>query len=191
MPQKYLKMSSEKLCGFMGPINDAFCNASLSRKYYSCRLTKYRTIDRWYEIILAVGASTTVAAWSVWQVPGGANFWTVFAGIVAILAIIKPFLQFSSEIERFSKLHTGYSDLFYDLKGLIEEVKMHNNVTHDIADRAKNAEKRYKELALQDDPKTRRRLHKKCEDQVRLEFPSSFFWNPVAVTLQSKGEHHE
>ncbi|HEY0376541.1 MAG TPA: hypothetical protein VGC87_06250 [Pyrinomonadaceae bacterium] len=178
MPPRYLKMNQDQLRGLVGRIYDAFCNASLSRKYYSHRLTNYRIINRWYEIVLGVGSSATVAAWSLWKVPGGANFWTAFAGAIAVLALIKPFLPLSNDIERFSKLHTGYTDLYYDLQVLIEDLKTNSGVTKDIADRAENAEKRYKELALQDDPKVRKRLHRKCEEEVRKAFPTSYFWKP-------------
>ncbi|HYH86136.1 MAG TPA: hypothetical protein VEX60_11830 [Pyrinomonadaceae bacterium] len=148
-----------------------------------------RRINFCYEIFLAVGSSTTVSAWSLWNISGGANFWTITAGVVATAAIIKPFLPLASDIERFSKLYTGYADLFYDLKILVDEINMSRGITAEHLDRFNAAEKRYKDLAIQDDLKPRRRLLKNCEGEVQLAFPNSYFWNPVEIPA-IKGESH-
>lgn len=191
MSPKHLNLTEDQLLAQLGLIHDAFRNACLSRNYYARRLSNFKVLNTFYEIILAIGTSTTVAAWTYWNVPGDKNFWTIFAGIIAVLAIIKPFLPLSREIERFSNLHTGYSDLFYDLKRLVDDIKVAKCITKEFVETYKNTDKRYKALALKDDPRHRKRLKAKCEEEVRKAFPRNYLWNPRAKALHSKGEKND
>jgi hypothetical protein len=162
-------------------IYDDYRTVWMSREYYACRLSRYQRYNLVYEVALAVGASSTVAGWYIWQTPAGKTSWAVFAGVVAVLAIIKPILQLSKEIERYSKLFVGYSDLFYDYRYLVDAIKVKGGITKELRELTPKAENRYKELALQDDPKPSKRLLLSCQREVQKKAAPFRDWCPRPV----------
>lgn len=159
-------------------IYDNYRNVEMSRDYYACRLKRFKDYNRAYEIIIAIGSSTTVAGWLIWQTEIGKVSWAIFAGIVAVLTIIKPILQLPKEIERYSKLHTGYCDLYYDYRHIVDEVKAGGGITKKLSESTAKAENRYRELALQDDEKPSMRLLRKCQTAVKQRVDSFDKWWP-------------
>lgn len=149
----------------------------MSRDYYACRLAQVKRWNFMYEIVLAVGTSGTVAGWYLWQTPAGKTSWALFAGLVAILSILKPILQLPKEIERYSKLHTGYSALFYDLREHVDEIQNDGGITESREKSLKEARKRLLDLALQDDPKPSSRLLRQCQAEVNRLIPSFDEWH--------------
>ena len=155
---------------------DDYRTVRMSRDYYGCRLSQVKRWNLLYEVVLAIGASGTVAGWYLWQTPAGKTSWALFAGFVAILSILKPILQLPKEIERYSKLHTGYSALFYDLRDLIDEIQNDGGITPAREKSVAEAQKKYRELALQDDPKPSQRLLRQCQAEVNRLTPSFDDW---------------
>lgn len=145
-------------------------------------LYRYQQLDLWSSIIIAVGTSAGVGGWSIWHQPGGKNFWTILAGSAALAALIKPFFGVAKKIERLVRLQTGYARLYQDLKSLVEDIKATEELTPKFVERFDGADKRYQDFAVEDDLRTSKRLARRCELEVRREFPDTFFWNPPKVT---------
>jgi hypothetical protein len=117
-----------------------------------------------------------VAGWYVWETRSGKLAWGAYAGFVAILAVIKPIVQVPKEIERYSKLHTGYADLFYDFRLLTDDIQARQRITQETGTAIAKAMGRYRELALQDDPKPSARLLDKCQKKVQRQYPGFNEW---------------
>jgi len=177
MPQK-AQLSHLQLQERLGRIYDRMRTACLNKNYYGHKLHRCTQIDLWWNIIIIIGTSTTVGAWSVWKVPGGLNLWTMITGLTTVLALIRPVVRLSSRIEKLAKLHDGYARLYYDLRSLVDDIKSDQGLTSALWERFRHAEARYNDLAVKDDLKPSRRLQSRCEDQVREQFPVDFFWNP-------------
>ena len=156
---------------------DDYRTVRMSRDYYACRLSQVKKWNLLYEVVLAIGASGTVAGWYLWQTPSGKTAWALFAGLVAILSILKPILQLPKEIERYSKLHTGYSSLYYDLREHVDEIQNDGGITTTRKTALMEASKRYKDLALQDDPNPSKRLLERCQSEVNRVTPSFDEWH--------------
>lgn len=159
-------------------IYDSFRTALLNRKYYASRLQRYRRVNFSWECILAIGTSGTVAAWSVWNEGLGKIVWAVLGGTVAVLSILKPIVGLPKSIERFSKLWTGHSRIYYDIEQVVSDIKATRRVTPEMLAVLSDARKRYRELALDDDVKPVERLRRKCFAEVKKEIPVSSLWYP-------------
>lgn len=159
-------------------IYDLYRTVLLNRKYYARRLDLTKKMNLWLEICLAVGTSGTIGAWAIWKTGYGQYIWIVIAGGAAILAVIKPIVQLSKGIERYSKLYVGYSDLFYDLQEVVGDIRKSRLFTKEMSNAVKNARNRIKKLALEDDPQPRQKLLVQCYNEVNREIPPERLWIP-------------
>lgn len=158
-------------------IYDNYREVRLSRDYYACRLVYYKRYNRLYEIVLALGASGSVAAgWYIWKTSYGQAVWGGFSGAAAILAILKPILKISEEVERYSKIHIAYADLTYDYKKLVDNIKVKGGIPEELVADVTSAEKRLKELSLADDPNPSEKLRRECQDKIKKVVPNFNDW---------------
>lgn len=178
-----MSSSIDRSRGRLKRIYDDYRTVHMSREYYACRLALLKRWNLAYDIILAVGASGvgasgTVVSWQLLQTPVGKTSWALFAGLVAIMSILKPILQIPEKIERYSKLHTGYCDLFYDFRELVENVNSTGGITQEMTDSLDRTRKRYRDLALQDEVKPNIKLLRKCQSEVNRKTPLFDEWCP-------------
>ncbi len=160
---------------------DAYRTALLNRKYYADRLV---TRQRWnlaLEVILAVGTSGTIGGWAIWKQGVGPGVWAAVAGFVALIAILKPLLQLSKAIERYSKLFIGYTELHNELQRVVLEVQTCKTLTDEMWRCFQSALTRHSKLALEDDARPAERLRRRCYDEVNREIPPSELWMPEAA----------
>lgn len=176
----------EKFCAQLEEVYDNYRTSLMNAKYYASRLTSFRIYNRIYEIILALGMSSAIAGWSFFQEwTFGKKAWAIFSGLVTVLAVLKPILQLPSQIERYSKLHIGYTNLYYDSVNLVsrineskKEISESKSIPPEILQTREATQKRFKDLALQDDIKISKPLLRKCYDEVNAEIPVKYLWYP-------------
>jgi hypothetical protein len=161
---------------------DLYRTAWMNEKYFCYRLQYYRRLNRVGEVILALTASGTVGGWAIWTSGWGTLTWKVLGCISTALAVLKPVLGLSKQIELYSKVYTGYSNLFFDLKSLVNDVQSTHSITSESRKTAKLAQDRYKSLAVQIDVPPKKKLLKKCMDEVNQQIPTGDLW--VASTAQ-------
>ena len=161
----------------------------MNSAYYAARLTSFRIYNKSYEIILAIGTSSAIAGWPFFQEwTVGKKIWAVFSALVTVLAVLKPILQLPRQIERYSKLHVGYTDLYYDLKKIVSEIEESRDITSERLVIREAAQKRFKDLALQDDTKPSARLLRKCFEKVKVAILVERLWYPEPC--RSKPSRH-
>jgi len=107
------------LMSLVEAVHTVYVKTYLYQTYYGYRMTDFQKYDRTYEIVLAIGSSSAIATWPIWQSGIGQNSWTTMAAIIAVLVILKPFLQYSSKLERYSKLYAAWGELYYGLNSLL------------------------------------------------------------------------
>jgi hypothetical protein len=160
-------------------IYDAYRDSALSRGYYG---TRYRQINRWVEISIAVGTAGSggIAGLAIWGTLPGRYAWLTVSGVATVLAVIKPVLQLAGRIENYTKLYAGYTGIFLELRDIVEEIA----VTHVISDKT---EERYlgsrqllRELAPLADPSPSKQLIKKVQEQINRDIPPESLWTPDA-----------
>lgn len=154
--------------------------ALFNREYYGCRLEHTRRWNLGLEVVIAIGTSSAVSGWLIWKDSTGETVWAIITGITAILAIVKPFLDLPKQIERYSKLFIGHGEVFYDLDQVVADVRTEQGFTSKLKRKYNEALVRNKELAADDDPKTKQRLGRKCQASVNKQLPAKDYWLPTS-----------
>jgi hypothetical protein len=149
----------------------------LSRDYYACRLVYLKRCNLYYEVILALGASgSLITGWYIWKTSYGQPVWASLSGVAAVLAILKPIIKISEEVGRYSKLYTGYADLAYDYKQLVNDIKIKSGISEESRRDAVSAEKRFKSLCVDDDPRPSEKLLRECQRAIKRRVPKFDDW---------------
>jgi hypothetical protein len=153
----------------------------MNKKYYGYRLN---TVQKWTtvtEIIIAVGTSSSIGGLAFFQAGVLKDVWGLMSALVAIVAIIKPVLQLNKQVERYSRLFTGHSNLFYDLDLLVIEATQKKRFTPEMEASFQKATLRFKELAVDDDLDTNDRLLQRCFEETNEDLPAENLWLPAST----------
>lgn len=172
------RSDSEELPRRLFHLYDEFRTVVLNRKYYGHQLKNAKRRVQAIDLSVAIGTSSTVSAWTIFGTPGGRLVWSIIGAIASILAIAKVALQLSAGVERYTKLHTGYSDLCFDLKRIVDEVQITQQLPAEAASVLKNVEARFKDLNSADDITPNKILVRRFFEQTQAELPASSFWIP-------------
>ncbi|MDM7999306.1 MAG: hypothetical protein QUS33_04730 [Dehalococcoidia bacterium] len=173
-------MSDGALYDSVKALNDAYRTALMNRKYYGYRLSRLRTVSRAMDIVIAVGTSSAIAAWAIWKsTSAGENAWAVLAGLATLFAVVKPILNPSKDVDRYTKLFVGHGDVAYDLETIVRKLGRVGSYTDEMQVAFERAHARIKELAPDDDPKVDKKLLRRCFAEVRAEKPVDSLWWPV------------
>ncbi|MCP4549663.1 MAG: hypothetical protein GY835_24675 [bacterium] len=157
---------------------DNLRTSALNRKYYGRRLSLYRVINFSLELILAIGTSSALGAWAIFKEGPGEKAWLVISGMAALVALLKPVLNPTKNLERYAMLFAGHGDIYYDLEIVASEVRRHERFTDDLLATYLNTLARIKKIAASDDPNPSRRLLRTLYDEVNQELPAGNFWLP-------------
>src|SRR5438270_2841640 len=159
-------------------VYDLYRTALLNQLYYSDRLASFQSRNKFVEIIQALGMSSTIGAWGIFRNGTGKYVWIVIAGIATIISIIKPFLQWPKEIERYGQLSLGHATLYLDIKHTVQRIAVDQDIKDSTIKEIESAVNRYKELALKDDPKPILKKVQQFEDRVNQQIRVKDLWKP-------------
>ncbi|HXI90810.1 MAG TPA: hypothetical protein VNO24_12405 [Blastocatellia bacterium] len=175
--------------GEFDAIYTTYTAALLSNKYYANRLTFFRRVNKIYEIVLAIGTSTAVAGWAVFQENPGKTFWAIFAGMITLLVILKPILQIPKDIEDYANLYTGYRALTVNLRAIVTKIRRQEGLTPQTVELFDSTLKQYDGLVLKDVATSNKRIIDQCKKEVSEEVPPGSLWYPpnAHATLPAPG----
>jgi hypothetical protein len=141
-----------------------------NRKYNASQLILYQRCNFWYDVVLAVGTSGTVAGWAIWQGPAGKVVWSLLGAVVALLAIVKPILQLAKKIEHYTQQHHQYTELFLTIDEIFTQAAISPGA---LSPTAKNLyitlDSRFGKITPNDDPRPSRRVMERCSAEVDRE----------------------
>lgn len=160
-------------------VYSVYRTALMNRKYYGYRLASVKRWNFWLEIGILVGTSTTVGSWAIWKAPPGVNVWGAVAGLATLAVIIKPVLNLSSSVERYTKLFVGHGDGYYDLKKMVADLARTQVYSNDTDKIFKSVLDRLQALASEDDPKPDQKLCRRCFEEVKREVAVDSLWWPT------------
>jgi hypothetical protein len=167
-----------KIIGQLKNIHREFRTALLNKKYYACRLHWYRTVNRYFEILIAVGTTGTgVAGFAIWKSGAGIVAWGIISGASIVLSTLKPIIDLPKQIERYSKLSGAYSKIFESFRVMEQEFD-EGGLTAEHIEKFKQLRNQLVDLATDDDQKVDVSLVKRLEDEVNREIPVTSLWMP-------------
>lgn len=173
-------MTGEALYDCVKIVNNTYRTALMNRRYYGYRLSVVKTWNAILEIVIALGTSSAVGAWAIWKLTSaGENVWAALAGLATVFAVVKPFLNLSKHVEKYSKLFVGHGDVYYDLKIITTELARVGDYTDKMHEAFGRALERIKQLAPEDDPKINKKLRRRFFEDVKKEIPVESLWWPT------------
>lgn len=151
-------------------------NVLMSKLYYENRLKAFISRNFWYEVFLAIGTSGTVAGWAIWSREYGVTVWAIIGGAVAIFSVLKPILNYGSEIERYGQLRSHYDSLYYDFQTFAFDLKTNHRLTNVEIDTYKTLRKKMSDMKVPDDPNPSEKLLRECQERVYHQIPTDRLW---------------
>ncbi len=161
----------------LSSLYDLYRTTAQNERYYAAKLKTFRAWGLYLDIAPAVLAPSCLGSWAFFKEGPGAYVWTVIAALAGILSVVKPFLQLSKGIERYSKLYKAYSDLYFDLKRMVEDVKYTRSFSGEMKRTLNSSRDRHKALSG-DDPCRDKKLENRCFDEVCAQIPVENLWTP-------------
>ncbi len=129
------------------------------------------------DIIIALGASgTAISGWAVWSQPHLQYVWVTFAGSAAVVALIKPLLQWEKGLERYSKLYSGHASNYLVLKDLVSRIQAMRDLTPEMYGELEAVIAAHRELAKDDDPSPPDDELRELQDAVERQIPAKTLW---------------
>jgi len=101
------------------------------------------------------------------------------AGLATLAAVIKPVLNLSKDVDRYTKLFVGHGDVYYDLETIVTKLRSVGSYTDEMEGVFERAHDRIKQLAPEDDPTVNKSLLKRCFEEVKTEKPENSLWWPT------------
>jgi hypothetical protein len=172
--------------------------AALNKEYYARRLVRIQNWNLVLEALIAATATGSsistlgvmtidlgkVSAWL-----SGVQPWNILLGSAAILALLRPFLQLSKKVERYSRLFTGHLDNYLQLESIVRAVERTHKYNSAQISRFESIERRYIELSRSDDPVPSDRLISRCERIVNERIGWDKMWYPSEdVSLSNESQ---
>ncbi len=176
------KSRNQKIEAQAHQVYDLYRSVLLNKKYCGNRLRFYKRWSLALDVILAFRTSALFSSLLIWQSFSGEFIWKCLAVVFAVVAVLKPILNLSNDVEKYARLFTVYTELFYDLKGLAWDIQTNKDFTEQSSDFHKQLRSRYNALAGDDDPVPKRKLIEKYGIEVEGEIPAESLWVPSDVT---------
>ena len=170
------ELNQERLNSELKWLYDRFRDAHYNAFYYGEALSSERRKNRRFEIAVAF---TTPGAIGGLVAFGGTQEVVALGVGASILAAVKPILNISDNIQRYTRLFNSYKEVAAELKLLVEKVRSDQDFTEEARLRLLSQAKRMGDLDALDDPKMDTIREKECYDRVNKMFPPSYFWHPL------------
>ena len=174
--------TAERLTAEVNAVYDQYRTSLLNVKYYGGNLKRVKRLNFWLELVLAAAAPGAVGSWALWR---SSEWGIVFSGglavLAGILALAKPLLQLSAQIERYTRLYVSYGEIACELERLVEEIGIEQAMSPEMVYRYRHQAERMGRLSHLDDPKPNRTVLTRIQKEVNEEIPADNFWIPQVV----------
>lgn len=153
--------------------------ARLNVLYYDESLRKWSAAVRAHDVLIALsGSASPIAFWQRSAQPLLHQAWFYLTLFAAASAALKPVLRWESKLTLFTELHTHYCDLYMDLKCLIEDITVAEELTSRSNSVFEHCRTKFKELGKKEPPENRKKITR-LEQQVKREININECWFPA------------
>ncbi len=160
-------------------VYDEYRTARLNVRYYEKQLSKLRRNNILVEIVLAVSVSSGVAGLWIWETVVGGIIWKALATLAAFLAVIKPIVKLSDQVQKKSQVLTNWRLLDDGLQQLILAINAYGKYDDEMRNSFLTLMKT-KTTIIKEEPTegVDEKLRRLCFEQVKRELPSDSFFIP-------------
>ena len=161
-------------------LNDLLRRCMLDQRYYALQLARYKRWDRVASIFTALATSSAVAGLTIVKQGNGAIVLSALGAIASLILVVKPFFKPTENIERYSKLHYGFTELFLSVENLLAAIRNADGMMDGHRAQAVTIYEQHKGLALQEDASINWRRVGKLIGEVDQAIPGEKLWLPSA-----------
>lgn len=160
-------------------IYDEYRTARLNVKINQYKLDNAKRTNFIFEFMLAFAASSTVASLWIWQNVYGQYAWKGLLVVTAILAILKPLINPTDKIQKFSEILMDFKNLDHEYKKLTYTINQEKRYNETIKAKFQTLfeQKRFIDQKS-NDSSIRDRKKIEFEKQVNHELPPQTFFIP-------------
>lgn len=161
-------------------VHDMRRTARLSVKYYCVRLVHLERKNFWMEVMLAITASgSAIAGLAFWNTELGVVAWQVLIVLSALLAVAKPLMKITDQIQRLESVVTGYRIVEHDLQKIEVAARQRKAYDEDLQNRFAAVLERMDALITKpSEYRTNGKLQRRCQEEVDRELPCERFYVP-------------
>ena len=160
-------------------IYDEYRTARLNVKINEYHLANYKKWNFLIEFLLALTASSSVAGFWFWQSVTGQTVWKYLLVLTAILAVLKPMLNLSGKIQKFSEILTDFKSLEHDFHKLTILINQQQRYDPEFKEQFYYLLYQKRFINQKTNEGTIRKSKKReFEDQVINELPANSFYIP-------------
>jgi hypothetical protein len=158
-------------------LHDTYRTALMNARYYGRHLRWFKIGNLSSDIVVALTSS--VAFVGLWKNAGeGIVVFSALIAVAAAVSAIRPLLRITDKIDRYSKLHNGYLDLYYRIEHLVADMRSALRVDDDHVARAGELLDRFRSLELEGDAYQFKNLLLKDQDEIERIIPADRLWLP-------------
>ncbi len=160
-------------------IYDEYRTARLNVKINEYQLAWYKRWNFWIEFTLALVASSSVASFWFWVSDTGQVVWKFLMMVTAILAVLKPILNLSGKIQKYSEILSDFKSLEHDFHKLTILINQQKKYAPEVKDEFFDLLMQKKFITQKTDEKSIDKSKKQeFEKQVMDELPAKSFYIP-------------
>ncbi len=160
---------------------DLYRNCLTKSKYYGHKLIFFKRLSITMDILIALAASSAFTGQAIMKKSIGLNVASFLLLASAVIAVIRPILKIGESIDLYSKLYYAYTELFYRIESLNDDIRRENALTKIHQRKASDIFDRYRDLELQNDPAENVKEMGKYQEEVDNAIPPSTLWLPPSV----------
>jgi hypothetical protein len=160
-------------------IYDEYRTARLNVKINEYRLAIFKKYNFCIEFFLALTASSSVASFWFWQSANGQIVWKFLFVLTAILAVLKPMLNLSGKIQKYSEILTDFKSLEHDFHKLTILINQQQRYDSEFTDQFYYLLDQKRFINQKTNEETIKKSKKlEFENQVIEELPANIFYIP-------------
>ena len=160
-------------------VYDELRTARLNVRYYERQLSRLRCKNISIELILALSVSLGVAGLWLWQTAVGGIIWKALVTLAAFLAVLKPLIKLSDQIQQKSEVLTSWRLLDDGLRQLTILVSQYGKYDDEMRHRFLTLMQTKTTIIQRELPENiDEKLRRRCFQQVNQELPSDNFFVP-------------
>lgn len=160
-------------------VYDESRTARLNVRYYERQLNSIRRNNFLIELVIALSVSSGVAGLWLWETTFGGIIWKALVTLAAFLAVVKPLVRLSDQVQQKSEVLSSWRLLDDGLRQLIILIRQYKTYGDDMRNRLLTLMET-KATLIQREPleAVDEKLRRRCFDQVNRELPADSFFVP-------------
>ena len=159
-------------------LHDFYRTSLMNARYYARLLRSLKTCNLVADITVALTSSAAFIGFAIWRSDEGTWVLGTLVATSAIISALRPVLRIPDKLDRYSKLHYGYLELFYRIESLVSEMRAVERIDEDHLEKASELSDRFRALELEGDAYQNQKKLLKDQEEIERTIPADRLWLP-------------